>query len=165
MRELKFRAWDGEIMHYDIVPWQWDFVISRSWHKCEKSTGSGILGSGGKTGEFLVPGIYFKELMEFIGVKDKNNKDIYEDDIVVAWSEGVKGTFRIKWRQEGSPCWVLYPAWNSKKMWHIAATLHAPGKQFISVEGEISTTKKEGYFDDGLEVIGNIHQNPDLLKL
>ena len=79
-RVLKFRAWDGEKMHENIVPWQWDFCISRAWHRCEKSTGEGILGSGGATGEFLVPGIRFKEIIQSTGLLDKNGVEIYESD-------------------------------------------------------------------------------------
>jgi hypothetical protein len=82
MRDYKFRAWDGEKMHYNVVPWRWDFVISESWHRCEKSTGSGVLGSGGDIAEFLVPGIRFKELMQAVGLKDSMRKDIYAGDKV-----------------------------------------------------------------------------------
>jgi hypothetical protein len=81
-REYKFRAWDGKKMHYDVVPWQWDFVISRAWHKCEKSTGSGILGSGGDTAEMLVPAIRFKSLMLSLEMPDITGQNIYENDII-----------------------------------------------------------------------------------
>lgn len=108
---------------------------------------------------------YLETLDEYIGVMDKNNVEIYQNDIATAWSAGSKGTFLIKWRQSGSPCWILYPAWQNREMWSISATKHEKGTtQFISLEGEISTTNKDGYFDDGLEVIGNIYENPELIK-
>jgi len=150
MREIKFQAWfDEEQKMYDNVVVQFGMVCVNLredlWHTYLEE----------KSKVFV---------RQYIGVKDKNEKEIYEDDVVVAWSQGSKGTFVVKWRQEGSPCWILFPAWQSKQFWNISAAKHTPGKQFISVSAEISGTDKDGYYDDGLEVIGNIYENPELLK-
>ena len=129
-------------MHYNIVPWQWDFVISLAWHKCEKSTGTGILGSGGPTGEFLVPGIRFKELMQFTGLHDKNGKEIYEWDIV--FDGGINKV--IIWKGGGFN--VQHPAYKpnselpTRPLWMDSLT---HGEQLQ------------------MEVIGNIYENPELL--
>lgn len=80
--------------------------------------------------------------------RHKNEVQLFEGDIVEAWSEGSKGTFVIKWRQECSPCFMLYPAWQNGKMFSIYAT-------------DIGREKGD-YFDD-LKRIGNIHDNPELV--
>ena len=142
-REIKFRAWDGQDTHYNIVPWQWDFVISLSWHRCEKNNGSGFLGSGGSMAEFLVPGIAFKEIMQYTGLKDKNGKEIYEGDILT-YDERIRGfvkyigcSFIIEW--VGIDTYSDLLGWDN---WRSGKT--SDGSKY--------------------EVIGNIYQNPELLN-
>ena len=84
---------------------------------------------------------------QYTGLKDKNGIEIYEGDIVEAYSQSVKGTLGVKWRQEGSPSWILFPAWQSSQMWHLYA-----------VETE------KGKYQDSVTVIGNRYENPELLK-
>ena len=147
-REIKFRAWDGNTMYHNhSVVMQIDGTVTFLDSDAEwKADTEGKI-----------------QLMQFTGLKDKNGVEIYEGDIVEAWSQGFKGVFEIKWRQSANPCWILYPAWQNREFWYISATEHTKGKQFISVAGEISTTDKVGYYDDGICIIGNIHQNPKLL--
>lgn len=85
-------------------------------------------------------------VMQFTGLLDKNGREIYEGDIVIAWSQGSKGTFEIKWRQEGSPSFILYPAWQHREMWYLSGSKN-----------------KDGTYSDTVEVIGNIHEKPELI--
>ena len=100
---------------------------------------------------------------QYAGFKDKNGVDVYEDDIVEAWSAGSKGIFRIVFRQEGSPCWLLYPNGQNRKFWNIHVTEYSKEKKFISLEGNPYKSEKEGFYDTGLVVIGNYHEHPELL--
>lgn len=129
-REYKFRAWDGSKMHYNVVPWQWDFVISTMSHKCVESTGTGILGSGGDTAVMEVPAIRFKVLMQFTGQRDKTGKEVYEDDIIV---------------------------------YDLAEGLGEPAKRGLVRVVKITGLGAFGPWDTNISIIGNIHQNPDLI--
>lgn len=124
MREIKFRAWHkekkimGEVLGIDIL--HKEIFFSNEDVDCYEHTD-------------------FKdiELMEYTGLKDKNNKEIYEGDIL---SDG-----------------------NNEKPYKVI------------FENGSFRAEFEGYFEEhsfdlidvvaqGCEVVGNIYENPELIK-
>jgi uncharacterized phage protein (TIGR01671 family) len=140
-RRIKFRAWTKKKeMQYNVVPFEWDYVIDTMWHKCIESNGHGILGSGGTEAKFEVGGYAIEEgdLMQYTGLKDKNNKEIYEGDMV--FYEDHEWEVRL-----------VYDRWDM-------------------VNGDKTVRDDDFADDPGwtswgfCEIIGNIYENPELLK-
>lgn len=80
-------------------------------------------------------------LCRHTGLKDKNDKEIYEGDIIECWSEGSKARGVVRQRMDG--LWFMYPAWQDAKMW------------MLMPDDDGNTT---------VEIIGNIHDNPELIR-
>lgn len=80
-------------------------------------------------------------LEEFTGLHDKNGKEIYEGDIVYDILEDTRHV--VKWFSSDD-----YPAFDLE-----------PG-----FDGEINGFSEATNDREGLEVIGNIHENPDLIE-
>ena len=116
MREIKFRAWTT----YAVGMFRWEDPGQAqiiAWHLCGECVDMGIV-----------------SIMQYTGLKDKNGKEIYEDDIVKFTSAGKEYQRPVVWNPAG--------------MWSI----------------DWSGTPNQGPLRNEYEVVGNIHENSDLIK-
>lgn len=140
MREIKFRAWwldhcsaleNGEY----IKSWKLSPVHSIHFNK-----GIAMLTGGMVKSVRSVPIDEECILEQFTGLRDKNGREMYEGDIVVALETGITGY--LEW-------------FNGRVMWTDGAG-----------HWDIVDWDTEDIVEDVLmlEVIGNIHNNPELLE-
>lgn len=131
MRPIKFRVWDAENkqMYFSHGQYGQDFCFGR--------IGNGIYKDG-----FLVCDITKENIMQFTGLKDIKNQDIYEGDIIKDQGEVVFG----KIGYDGS--------WNGLTGFGFKSDMTEEG--FLELRYHMEP--------DQLEIIGNIHETPTLLK-
>ena len=138
-RELKFRAWNipNKLMYYDI-------------QKGVMTEKNGILQIGTSFGAICNDA--GSKVMQFTGLKDKNNKEIYEGDIIEYTQHRAYNLERFKAK-------VVYD--NERACFgYLKENPVMPN--FIN-----SFTETDELEDDFLfycEVIGNIYENSDLLS-
>lgn len=124
MKEIKFRAWNlGEMHHFTLEDISANGAVTGCEHGCFDLTG--------KDGKV--------EIMQYICLKDKDGKEIYEGDIVTENSR----VGEVRWSVGGF--WFLYNG--GKDTVHFAGLGGRPMK-----------------WQTDAEVIGNIYENRELLK-
>jgi uncharacterized phage protein (TIGR01671 family) len=142
-KEIKFRAWDEEIMYYEGDHYHesgcYCKFIGVSKGKpiveetCEDDSNYGKI--------TVMEGLV---LMQFTGLKDKKGKEIYEGDILLFHSKKWDG-FTSEIREE--------------VIWDNEGGCYMPFNSYLDETGCSMVDEKRGY-----EVIGNIYETPELLK-
>lgn len=142
MKTIKFRVWDKGLkkMYYQEGEW----FISDEYNN-EKHCYEGYL-------TFPIP-VYENpegyqkdmEVSQFTGLLDKNGKEIYEGDIV----KHTRG-YPSEGQYESSKTHVV--VWDSIEDFDMGLSEHVPDAEGLPYDTSL------------IRVIGNIYENPDLLK-
>lgn len=139
MREIKFRA---------IRKGSKEFLFGDLVHNCE---GDAIFPSVLDDNALLNSPDYYtidsETIGQFVGLPDKNGKDAWEGDIIY-----IKHCECVAHNQDGEEIW------ESRK-----GVISFEDSMFV-FDGHSCGTLPLFAYKDSFEVIGNIHQNPELLQ-
>lgn len=134
-RALKFRAWDKEEKEY-YYDVEHTYDFFCSGRGCYAESFGEVLNQPDR---FIVE--------QFTGLLDRNGKKIYEGDIFRNAING--GTWRVYWTKKDAAFWV------------------DSGVAGCSL-GEFDwdrSNRKYGFIRKNCEIVGNIHENPELLEV
>lgn len=152
---FKFRVWHKIRKQYLTNTTDWPFLLTMSGHVCEWDGGCW---TNTDYNNYRDKDDEYQEVtyvvQQFTGILDRNNKEIYDGDIIKYHQDGVVGNYLFKD--------VKY--FIADIVWH-DCQYHIVNRKFKFPEGEYDTG--EPLYNDlrsHIEVIGNIFENPELLK-
>lgn len=138
MREIKFKGKpifaDGHQSNY--------FVYGHYFQLIQNGNIRHVIHSLNDGGKYIDP----DTLGEFTGIYDKNGEEVYEGDIVkIKTLQGI-----VTWHPNGYFCIHTYKCDISEVSY--------------TAIGDMVDYLHKDLYDDGIEVIGNIHDNPELME-
>ena len=134
-REIRFRAWDKNRKRMIRDVWSLPLSELAGGHGSEPEE---LMGDDGQRTNWY-------ELMQYTGFKDKNGKEIYEGDILDCME--ILSSTPVGGETEYYRCQVMF------------SEVHGG---FMFEENEDSAHWFQSF--DEVEIIGNIHENPELLE-
>jgi len=149
MREIKFRGWDK--IEKKMIPW--DLVFEDGISNGVELWKSGNL----KNDEY-------HDIMQYTGIKAENGQEIYEGDIVVNHWYNINGKFIggrwvVKYGEHSISGFDYYTNYGEGFYFeNIKSDSGYETQEQFNISGLPSDDKK------GIEILGNIHQDPGLLK-
>jgi len=130
-REIKFRAWTGQQMTYDVISGRFgNFYVNPSNNGIDEKDSACLTPFNTKYPD-SVP------IMQFTGMEDRNGKEIYEGDILRWTSSNPFSLGEIR----------------TVSVYYVEAHFWTSGKSFGYYLGELLSLEK-------CEVIGNVYENP-----
>ena len=151
MRKPKYRAWhksEKKMCDVKVLTDEGAFLVGVLKDYDQYPYGGRFVLKAPKDGRFCYNDEF--ELMEFTGLTDKNRQELYQDDII---SDG-EFAFRI----------YLVPGGFGIKasMWSSDMSDLKPSDELILQA--LSDCQTRAYIMESCEIIGNIHENSELIK-